>query len=387
VLVTGEPGAGKTWLAERLLDALAHRWCALSVEVTGALDAIEFYRMIGHSLGLTMTDRLGEARLMVGAALQDARSDGRHWILLIDEAQRSAPSVWEELEVLASRVGGAQGFAALLLMGRTELARCLSTPALGGLAACLSLHVHLMALDLDETRELLRFHSRTWRSEEALQELHRDALGNPARLLRLADSRPWIFPSNFAKAERHRLSESRRSTRESVRPEPQSSGEPADFGPAPAGEKPREEFHTVRPPALIPTRPPIRLEDGLVEVGWEGDIEAEFAQRDVAPVRTESHAPSDAAINEELVEDRYAALQAWAEWTRNHERPADASGSPTDTSTHKANAGVPNSPGSESSTGHEAVTAPQAVAVRAEGSHEFAPYSQLFTRLRQSKEG
>src|SRR6516165_8798763 len=82
LLVTGEPGAGKTWLAARLLDSLAPGWRALNVEVTGALDAIEFHRMIGHSLGLTTSDRLGAARLMAGAALQDARRDGRRWILV-----------------------------------------------------------------------------------------------------------------------------------------------------------------------------------------------------------------------------------------------------------------------------------------------------------------
>ena len=51
MLITGEPGAGKTWLAERLVDELPTGWRALSVELTSGLDALEFLRLVADALG------------------------------------------------------------------------------------------------------------------------------------------------------------------------------------------------------------------------------------------------------------------------------------------------------------------------------------------------
>src|SRR6516164_734667 len=57
VLITGEPGSGKTWLARRLVEDLPWGWRALTVEVSSAWDAREFLEGIGHGLGLTMPYR------------------------------------------------------------------------------------------------------------------------------------------------------------------------------------------------------------------------------------------------------------------------------------------------------------------------------------------
>src|SRR5438132_11935328 len=54
ILITGEAGAGKTWLGRRLVDGLPATWQALSVEVTSTLDAVEFLRLIGQALGSTV---------------------------------------------------------------------------------------------------------------------------------------------------------------------------------------------------------------------------------------------------------------------------------------------------------------------------------------------
>ena len=79
---------------------------------------------------------------------------------------------------------------------------------------------------------------------------------------------------------------------------------------------------------MIPSRPPIRLEDGLVEVGWDGDLEAEPTYADSPTTDQETSLPAEPHSDEELVEDRYAALQAWTEWTRNRERSLAVEESP-----------------------------------------------------------
>ncbi len=190
VLITGEPGAGKTWLVERLVDELPAGWRALCVELTSALEPLEFLRLVADALGLPMTDRLGSVRLRIRAALEDDSTDGRSWLLIVDEAHRGSPAVWEELLILAGALGRPSGFSAMIIMGGTELARELATRRHDAWAIRLGLHVHLMPLDLDEARELLGFHGRAGiATEPALEELHRDALGNPRMILRLAESR------------------------------------------------------------------------------------------------------------------------------------------------------------------------------------------------------
>jgi hypothetical protein len=137
---------------------------------------------------------------------------------------------------------------------------------------------------------------------------------------------------------------------------------------------------------LIPTRPPIRVEDGLVEVGWEGDLEAELAHAD-GSMDPEVSSPVEPYHNEELVEDRYAALQAWTEWARNRERSSEAgtpSGEPHPPPDKVADPERPS--GEERPIASEPSTAAPGATVRAETPHDFAPYSQLFTRLRQSKQ-
>ncbi len=62
-----------------------------------------------------------------------------------------------------------------------------------------------MPLDLDEARELLSVSLRGRIGEEQLlEELHRDARGNPSKLLRLAETRPPILVH-----DRHRTDEPR----------------------------------------------------------------------------------------------------------------------------------------------------------------------------------
>ena len=136
---------------------------------------------------------------------------------------------------------------------------------------------------------------------------------------------------------------------------------------------------------MIPARPPIRLEDGLVEVGWEGDLEAEPTRPESPAIEGETAgAPFETDPNEELVEDRYAALQAWAEWSRNRERSPlrRSSRRPTPTRTRPSRVPIPDH---TRPSGRGRMRAPSpSPSVRAETPHDFAPYSQLFTRLRHS---
>jgi AAA domain len=383
VLITGEPGAGKNWLVRRFAEGLPAAWGAAEVEMTSAIDGLETLRLVGDRLGLEMPDRLGAARLRLEAGLRDAAADGRSWLLILDEVQRATAETWDEIQALSNQLGRAAGFSAMILLGCTELVRELAANRRRGWANRLGLHIHLPPLDLDEARALLRTEGRI--TEPELETLHRDAMGNPRAMLRMAAA--WGRTSRPAVAEPpdsgHRAAPSRlpgplphRENRPGERP-----GEHAVTAgsgtPAPADEAP-----SPRLPSLIPTKPPLRLEEGLVEVGWEGDLEAELTRPQVPSGEPELVAAGEAERNEELVEDRYAALQAWAEWSRNRERPVTSATDPVADGNAPDDGDHPEPRGAESPQGEPGPLA--APSVRAEPPQDFAPYGQLFSRLRHS---
>src|SRR5262249_46644141 len=72
-------------------------------------------------------------------------------------------------------------------------------------------------------------------------------------------------------------------------------------------------------PVLGAVKPPLHVEEGMIEVGWDPEPAPGPTESDPAPVA--DPAPS-AVESEEAIDDHYAALQAWNEWARNQGRSA-----------------------------------------------------------------
>ena len=154
VLLTGEPGTGKTWLWHRLVRELPPRWRWVSVEMSEAMDSRDFFGLIGHGLGISTGDRMAAARLIVVQALAEEAAEGRSWLLVIENAQNTPGEVWSEIEALAHVMEESAGFGSLILVGTTDLTRLLAVRSRRAIASRLATHVHLLPLDLEESREL-----------------------------------------------------------------------------------------------------------------------------------------------------------------------------------------------------------------------------------------
>jgi type II secretory pathway predicted ATPase ExeA len=397
ILITGEPGAGKTWLANQLYCVLPTCWRLARVDLTRAMTALDFLQLIGHSLGAPLAEGLGTARARLDSILCDDDFDGRRCLLIVDEAHRGNPAVWDEIQALANQLGRPGGFAALLVLGDTELVRAFATRGFGAFASSLCFHFHLAPLDLDEARELMALTGQAHVAADAVEEMHRDARGNAGRLLRLAQRRPapWRLISDLAPDRESRdvdtawpsFPSSR--TRNSTDPD-----QPETLDTAPTAAESRVatthlDHLRAETPALLPSKPPIRVEDGLVEVGWDGDLNSELGEPEETTIITAARLADDSTFNEELIEDRYAALQAWGEWTESQKRTASR-GVATENSAPRRSpepSSLGDSPPPDEPTGSlEASPATTPSGIRIEPQHDFAPYSQLFTRTRQSKQ-
>ncbi|MGC1721796.1 MAG: AAA family ATPase [Isosphaeraceae bacterium] len=443
VLLTGEPGTGKTWLWRRLVHELPANWRWLSVDMSEALDALEFLRLIGRGLGINAADRLGAARLDLARALQDDSSDGRSWLLVIENAQSTPAQVWNEIQAMVHAMEASESFAAVILVGPTKLARLLATRSLSSLATRIRTHVHLLSLDLDESLELVQARGGFGNLDRAiLEELHRDARGNPRRLLQLLRKGSWetAVPAITSQpATLRRLPEPPVDpvvASSDVLAEPAPREVPATNGRVestngrvesrPRGSAASADKSGPPAPPLVPSRPPLRVEEGLIEVGWGGNLEAEAAvsasESDAPlvaalPAAVESESPGEEMIqeyeselpskemiqeyeselpskemiheheselpSEEMIEDHYAALQAWTEWAKNRGRASIPSATAASEQVERGQVSKATMVRAED----EQVTVEEfpAPGFRAEPQHEHALYSQLFSRLRQSK--
>jgi AAA domain len=385
VLITGEPGAGKSWLADRLVADLDPARFPLRMRPTSAVEPLEFLSLIATELGIPTASSMTLPRWQIGQTLEDDAADGRHWIIVIDEPQRASAQVWEEIQALIDRLGRPGGFSGMIVTAATEFVGMLKTRPLGAFATSLAAHVHLMPLDHDETHELLAPYFQASPSDGPfLEDLHREARGNPRRLLRLAE---LTF-----RGEALHLAEDAGPTvpfankeRASAFPEPLTSD---NFGPVTdQARQPPSSTLFSSSQSLIPAKPPIRVEEGLVEVGWDGEL-GELGE----PSGSESldHLPASVEAMEHeagSMEDHAAVLRAWTNWTLDREPIAEHEAEPHASGERRQPELVSRVPGGyDRADSFEAAPTGRSANVRAEVSQEFAPYSHLFARSRESKQ-
>ncbi len=188
VVLTGEVGTGKTTLIKSLLrdKAAGLRLGVLyqtSVEAEDLLDLLlKEFEIRGH-FGGSRAARLGAFNQF----LLSSYTRGEHVVLVVDEAQNLGPKALEELRLLSNLQTEKEPLLQVILVGQPGLRDRLQHPALRQLAQRVAIHYHLRPLDLDETKEYIRFRlARAGGSgiftTSALDKLYEYTQGVPRRL-------------------------------------------------------------------------------------------------------------------------------------------------------------------------------------------------------------
>ena len=194
VVVTGEVGAGKTTLIERLCAEFATKGHAMARVMTTQVDARRAAAPRRHRLRRPGRGRqggiaAGHHRCVCAEALLKGAGGTSS---IVDEAQALPVASLEELRMLSNVTEGAQALLQVLLLGQPQLRHTLARPDLDQLRQRILAAYHLAGLTREETHLYVRHRMTSvgWTGlppgrHAALDLVHEHTGGIPRRINRL----------------------------------------------------------------------------------------------------------------------------------------------------------------------------------------------------------
>ncbi len=150
IVITGEPGTGKTTLLNRLLDQSRHQWTiGMLANTHGGLGGLMPW--ITASFGLE-TKGKNEVDLFHEFArfLEGEQTAGRRVLLVLDEAQNVGSAMLEELRLLSNLNDGRRRSLQILLSGQPALRELLENPGMEQFAQRIAVEYALEPLAEEE---------------------------------------------------------------------------------------------------------------------------------------------------------------------------------------------------------------------------------------------
>jgi type II secretory pathway predicted ATPase ExeA len=150
IVITGEPGTGKTTLLNRLLDQSRRQWTIGMLENThGGLGGLMPWITASFGLG---TKGKNEVELFHEFArfLEGEQTAGRRVLLVLDEAQNVGSAMLEELRLLSNLNDGRRRSLQILLSGQPALRDLLKGPGMEQFAQRIAVEYALEPLAEEE---------------------------------------------------------------------------------------------------------------------------------------------------------------------------------------------------------------------------------------------
>ncbi len=230
VQLTGEVGTGKTLLCRKLLEQLP-RAVDVAYIYNPRMSPLELVAAICdelkvlYPLGCTSIKEIVD---FLNAYLLESHAQGRHTVVIIDEAQNLSIEALEQIRLLTNLETPKQKLMQIILVGQPELKQLLSRPELRQLAQRITARYHLAPLSPDETQAYIRHRLKVAGLDQpvftpaAIRRIHKLSGGIP-RLINILCSRSML--SAFARQQRQvRRSVVSRVARELSGEEPVKSG-------------------------------------------------------------------------------------------------------------------------------------------------------------------
>jgi general secretion pathway protein A len=197
VVLTGEIGAGKTTVCRCLLEQIPPH-CQVAYIFNPKLSVLEMMQSVCDELGVNYerpaTPTVKTYLDPLNQHLMQGHAQGKHIILIIDEAQNLSSEVLEQLRLLTNLETDQRKLLQIILIGQPELRELLARPELEQLEQRVIARFHLRALSADDTLHYIRHRLGVagMRREQpfsanAIQAIHELARGIPRRINLLCD--------------------------------------------------------------------------------------------------------------------------------------------------------------------------------------------------------
>jgi type II secretory pathway predicted ATPase ExeA len=153
VLLTGEPGAGKTCVMRALRQRLPQAGFRLTYCHNATLGRRDFYRQICHALGLSPSATAAAVFHAISMHVEDLGRERVHPIFLLDEAHLLHQDTLDHLHILSNYEWDSRSLLSLVLVGLPELAERLRLRRNRSLYSRLPYRLEVSPLGPDDTAE------------------------------------------------------------------------------------------------------------------------------------------------------------------------------------------------------------------------------------------
>lgn len=193
-MLTGEIGCGKTMTRAVFSERLdSRRFCVVTEENSSFSFAellglvLEQVDVAGEKVGSTKYARVERLKKVV----ERIYHEGRHLVLVFDEAQEMSPKTLNELKLLTNLNRAGRSYLTIILVGQPELRPLVEQ--LPAIDQRISLRFHLNTLSMDDSRDYLRHRLKVAGHPtgelfppDAVERAFQLSLGVPRELNRLA---------------------------------------------------------------------------------------------------------------------------------------------------------------------------------------------------------
>ena len=156
VLLTGEPGVGKTCVLRALRRRLPEAGFRLTYCHNATLGRRDFYRQLCLAMGLSPKATAASVFYEVTRHVEQVASEQKHPVFLLDEAHLLHQDVLDHLHILCNYEWDSRALLSLLLVGLPELRERLSRRHQRSLYSRIQLRLQIDSTGPEDTAEYVR---------------------------------------------------------------------------------------------------------------------------------------------------------------------------------------------------------------------------------------
>lgn len=194
ILLTGEIGAGKTTLIRHMFNKMESQ-IDIAVIFNTNFSSDQLFRRVLNEFEITCDTTEKERHLeLLYQFLIDRYAQGRHVLLIIDEAQNLSDGALEDIRMLSNLQTDDRILLQIMLVGQPELKERLNNPDLRQLAQRIAVNYHITPLDEDQTRHYIGYRiekaggSPDLFTPEAIKKIYKHSGGIPRTINLMCDT-------------------------------------------------------------------------------------------------------------------------------------------------------------------------------------------------------